>query len=59
MKEAGYNTDNLPDKFDELGIAPIPLWKNFQAKRLPGPVELLKSVSEGGVAVEYMKIKYK
>ena len=59
MKKDGYDTDNLLDKFEKLKISPIPLWKNFCAKRLPGPVELLKGMSDGGVKVEYVKVKYK
>ena len=59
MKKQGYDTDTLLDKFGKLGISPIPLWKNFCARRLPGPVELLKSVSGGAVTVEYIKVKYK
>ena len=59
MKKDGYHTDELLDKFNKLKISPIPLWKNFCARRLPGPVELLKSVSGGDIEVEYIKIKYK
>ena len=59
MKKDGYDTDNLLDKFNKLKISPIPLWQNFCAKRLPGPVELLKGMSDGGVKVEYVKVKYK
>ncbi len=59
MQKDGYNTSDLLDKFEKLGISPIPLWKNFCAKELPGPVELLRAVSDGEVAVEYLKVKYK
>ena len=54
-----YSTAGLLDKFAKLGISPIPLRKNFCAESLPGPVELLRSVSEGKVKVEYVKAKYK
>ena len=59
MKNDGYNTDDLLAKFAKLKICPIPLWQNFCAKRLPGPVELLKGMSDGGIAVEYIEVKYK
>ena len=59
MEEDGYATSDLLDKFEKLGISPVPLWKNFCAKELPGPVELLRAVSDGEVAVEYLKVKYK
>ncbi len=59
MAEDGYATSDLLDKFEKLGISPVPLWKNFCAKELPGPVELLRTVSDGEVAVEYLKVKYK
>ena len=59
MQKDGYNTSDLLEKFEKLGISLIPLWKNFCAKELPGPVELLHAVSNGEVAVEYLKVKYK
>lgn len=59
MKKAKFDTDGLLDRFAKLGISPIPLRKNFCAQSLPGPVELLRSVSEGEVKVEYVKAKYK
>ena len=59
MEKAGYDTTNLLERFDKLGISPIPLWKNFCAKELPGPVKLLRGVSDGELPVEYLKIKQK
>lgn len=59
MEKAGYDTSDLLERFDKLGISPIPLWKNFCAKELPGPVTLLRAVSDGELAVEYLKIKQK
>lgn len=59
LEADGYTTSGLLEKFTKLGISPIPLWKNFCAKELPGPVELLRAVSDGEVAVEYLKVKYK
>lgn len=59
MKKIGSGTDGLLDCFAQLGISLIPLRKNFCAQSLPGPVELLRSVSKGEVKVEYVKAKYK
>lgn len=59
MRKAGFNTDRLLDRFDKLGVSPIPLRKNFCAQSLPGPVELLKRISDGEIYVEYTKVKYK
>ena len=59
MEKAGYSTDGLLDRFDALGISPIPLRKNFCARELPGPVELLRGVSDGELPVEYIEIKHK
>ena len=59
MEKQGYDTAGLLDKFAKLKISPIPLRKNFCAESLPGPVELLKRISDGDIAVEYVKAKYK
>lgn len=59
LKKAGISTDGLLDHFTKLKISPIPLWKNFCAKRIPGPVELLRDISLGEVPVEYEKVKFK
>lgn len=59
MQKAGFDTSGMLDRFEKLGVSPIPLWKNFCAESLPGPVELLRSVSEGKAKVEYVKAKYK
>lgn len=59
MEKAGYDTSDLLERFDKLEISPIPLRKNFCAKELPGPVTLLRAVSDGELAVEYVKIKQK
>jgi len=59
LEKEGYNTDDLLDRFDKLGISPIPLRKNFCAQELPGPVELLQAISNGAIPVEYLKVKYK
>ena len=59
MEKDGLKFDKkeLLDRFEELGISPIPLWTNFCAKRLPSPVTLLKSISEENVEVDYVIIK--
>jgi len=59
LEKEEIDTSGLLDRFDQLGISPIPLWKNFCAKELPGSVELLRGVSDGELPVEYSKIKQK
>lgn len=59
LENEGHNTTELLGRFNKLGISPIPLRKNFCAKELPGPVELLRAVSDGELPVEYLKIKQK
>ena len=59
MQKAGFDTSRILDRFEKLGISPIPLRKNFCAKSLPGPVELLTHISDGEIAVDYVKVKYK
>ena len=59
LEKEGIDTSGLLDRFDQLGISPIPLWKNFCAKELPGPVELLRAMSDGELSVEYLKVKQK
>lgn len=59
MQRSGFNTSKLLDRFEKLGVSPIPLRKNFCAEKLPGPVELLKHISDGEIPVDYVKVKYK
>ena len=59
MERAGYSTDGLLDRFDKLGISPIPLRKNSCSKELPGVVELLRAVSSQEIILEYIEVKYK
>ena len=59
IQKDGYATEGILDRFAALGISPIPLWKSFCAKRIPGPVELLRTVSNGSVSVPYIKVKRK
>ena len=59
LEEEGCDTADLLQRFDKLGVSPIPLWKNFCAKELPGPVELLRAVSSEDISIEYMEVKYK
>lgn len=59
MEKAGYDTSDMLERFDKLEISPIPLRKNFCARELPGPVTLLRAVSDGELAVDYLKIKQK
>lgn len=59
LKKEGCDTIDLLRRFDKLGISPIPLWKNFCAKELPGPVTLLRAMSDGELSVDYLKVKQK
>lgn len=59
MEKDGIVTDKLLDKFQKLGISPIPLRENFCTKKTPGPVGLLNQISEGNVIVDYTEEKYK
>lgn len=59
LEEEGFDAADLLQRFDKLGVSPIPLWKNFCAKELPGPVELLRAVSNEDISIEYMEVKYK
>ena len=59
MKKDGWKFDRkeLLDRFQELGINPIPLWENFCAEQLPSPIALLKGISDGKIKVDYVVIK--
>lgn len=59
MKKKGTSTSGVLDRFAKLGISPIPLRKKFCAESLPGPVELLKRISDGAIPVDYIRVKYK
>lgn len=59
MQKEGFDTSGVLDRVEKLGVTPIPLRKNFCAKKLPGPVELLRYISDGEISVEYVKVKYK
>jgi hypothetical protein len=59
MEREGIKTEGILSKFKKLRISPIPLWKSFCAKQIPGPVELLRCISGGAITVEYIKIKTK
>ncbi len=59
MEADGWKFDrkDILDRFKELGVNPIPLWKSFCAERLPSPVTLLRGISEGEIKVDYILIK--
>lgn len=59
MRKNGVETSGVLDRFAKLGISPIPLRKKFCAESLPGPVKLLKHISDGVISVDYIKVKYK
>ena len=59
METDGIQFDRkaILDRFEALGISPIPLWKSFCAARLPSPVTLLKGISGKKLKVDYVLIK--
>ena len=57
MRSEGFAVDDLLGKVHKLGLSPIPLWKNFCAQQIPGPVSLLRMISAGEVVVPYPKMK--
>ena len=57
MRRDNVDTDELMEAFEKIGTNPVPLWQNFIAPCLPGPVELLQGVSGGELPVEYIKVK--
>ena len=59
MEADSWNIDrkDILDRFEKLGVSPIPLWKSFCAERLPSPITLLRGISEGEIEVDYVLIK--
>ena len=57
MRSEGFFVEDLLRKVHKLGFSPIPLWKNFCAQQIPGPVSLLRMISEDEVVIPYQKIK--
>lgn len=57
MRSEGCLVEDLLRKVHKLGFSPIPLWKNFCAQQIPGPVSLLRMISEGEVVIPYQKMK--
>ena len=57
MASEGFAVDDLLRRVHKLGFSPIPLWKNFCAQQIPGPVSLLRMISEGEVVIPYQKMK--
>lgn len=52
MEKKGYKTKNLLERFQSLGLNPIPLRKGYAAKKMPSLLYILKSVG-----IEPMKIE--
>ena len=57
MRSEGCLVEDLLRKVHKLGFSPIPLWKNFCAQQIPGPVYLLRMISAGEVMILYQKMK--
>lgn len=59
LEKQKINTAKLLDKFENLGISPVPLRENFCAESIPGPAILLKEVAAGELKVKYVKTKHR
>lgn len=57
MASEGFTVEDLLRKVHRLGLSPIPLWKKFCAQQIPGPVSLLRMISEGEVVIPYQKMR--
>ena len=57
MASEGFFVEDLLRKVHKLGFSSIPLWKNFCTQQIPGPVSLLRMISEGEVVILYQKMK--
>lgn len=57
IRSEGFFVEDLLRKVHKQGFSPIPLWKNFCAQQIPGPVSLLRMISEGEVAISYQQMK--
>lgn len=59
MTNQGLRADyvDLLRKVHKLGFSSIPLWKNFCAQHIPGPVSLLRMISTGKVMIPCQKVK--
>ena len=54
-----YKTSDLLERFQKLGLNPIPLRKGYAAKKLPSLLDILKSVGTKPVQIELKYWKWK
>lgn len=59
MEKQGIQTDRLLCKFDKLGISPIPLRKNYAAKRMPSLPKILQTAGDKTFVVNLHFEKWK
>ena len=59
MEKQGIQTDRLLCKFDKLGISPIPLRKNYAAKRMPSLPKILQAAGDKTFVVNLHFEKWK
>lgn len=57
--EKKYKTSDLLERFQTLGLNPIPLRKGYAAKKLPSLLDILKSVGTKPVQIELKYWKWK
>ena len=54
-----YKTNDLLERFQRLGVNPIPLRKGYAAKRMPSLLDILKSVGNEPMQIELKYWKWK
>lgn len=59
MARQGVPTERLLEKFEKLGINPIPLRKGYAAFRMPSLAEILRTVGKDPVYVQLSEPKWK
>ena len=59
MARQGVPTERLLEKFEKLGIKPIPLRKGYAAFRMPSLAEILRTVGKNPVYVQLSEPKLK
>ena len=59
MARQGVPTERLLGKFEKLGINPVPLRQGYAASRMPSLTEILRTVGEKPMTVEFCYWKWK
>ena len=59
MARQGVPTERLLGKFEKLSINPVPLRQGYAASRMPSLTEILRTVGEKPMTVEFCYWKWK